>query len=308
MFERAWLAFLFPLCDVVDDFAGTLSDCAVVVDTTDGEVRQRAAALPNAHRLFWFHVGDETRGGHAERAAAYTPWHHVFRNYWSRDGRETFTRLQERGRLSWVPLGYGNNFGPALTSPILPSFDNLFAFCGNLGQNPLRQAHVDELRSQGVQVASVIAARTFAFSILNASEYASFHQRAAFCLNLPGTSVECFRFYEALESGCIPVVIDEFAGANYTERTWDEIHRLAEVLPITHFPAWETQHRRWPLRASRAAPFVWVNKPSDLVFIKSLTSSEILALKQETRIWWSATKHHFQDTVQRKINECQADR
>ena len=62
--------------------------------------------------------------------------------------------------------------------------------------------------------------------------YATTMHQSALCLNLKGMSSECFRFYEALEAGCIPVVINKFTNNSGPQWGWDDIGADQQFRPL----------------------------------------------------------------------------
>ena len=48
----------------------------------------------------------------------------------------------------------------------------------------------------------------------NASEYVDKMRDTQLCLQIAGLSSECYRLYEALDAGCVPIVVDNLAAQN----------------------------------------------------------------------------------------------
>jgi hypothetical protein len=70
---------------------------------------------------------------------------------------------------------------------------------------------------------------TISGSFKGSKTYIDDLRNSQFCINIRGTSAECFRFYESLEAGCIPILLDEFHDFNYGEQHEHQYSLLLEV-------------------------------------------------------------------------------
>ena len=114
----------------------------------------------------------------------------------------------------------------------------------------------------------------------NASEYVRMMHDTRFCLQISGLSAECYRMYESLDAGCVPLLIDEFG-----------------------FPGQTTAQYRFLLggpASRRRAPFPHAATPLGLkqVLLELQASTASLdAMQLETRSWWKATLLHLTSRV-----------
>jgi Exostosin family len=245
------------------------------------------------------HLSDESRSHHEMLGREYLKWFTVWRNYWSRDEHSVFDRLESTGLLTWFPLGYGAQY-PA---PVIPSDHarHLVSFAGNFGNNPSR-AKMLETVHEIVSVESVTSSNGFSFPVLNASQYASLLQDSCFCLQLPGASAECFRFYEALQFGCIPIIIDDFGtGDDYAMRNWDEYRHLLKFQARRESKWYDLFDRRL---TAYPVPFIWIERPSSLEFINQIRDAECHQLKRESYRWWQTVKAEYRRMALSEVERC----
>lgn len=220
------------------------------------------------------HLSDESRSNHAALREQYLFWRHSFRNYWSDDSMHTFEGLEAAGRMTWFPLGYSHQFQEATRACAREDFKESYfmSFWGNSGTNPRRGTHVSEVEAAlNISLVSNIGSGGFGTALGKSCEYVRSLQQSSFCLNLPGASSECFRYYDAVEAGCIPVLVDVFADANYT------VANHAEFQPLLRL-------------AGEPAPFVWVKSPAELRPLLSKDVAAITDMRRAVADWWQLAK------------------
>lgn len=322
VFEYRWISFLFggaelpsisdiapsfPNCTVNCHIEPSLPNCTIFVTAYNSPLFSKLATYPNSQSFMWVQLSDESRGSHIAFANQYARWHSVSRNYWSNDDLNTYDRLEARGKLFWFPLGYGYLY--ATQHLPLTSSLHLLSFVGNLGNNALRAKHIQEIAEKGnISVYGATADKSFGTELMNASAFAGVLRDSSFCLSLPGASAECFRFYESLQCGCIPVIVDEFSDADYTRRNWHEFKHLLAL------PASVKSHRikpaRWKLifnagQTQYQVPFFWVKSVAGLHVLNMLSEADKYELRQESTRWWNCVKNHFRTSFQTYGSECQ---
>lgn len=95
------------------------------------------------------------------------------------------------------------------------------------------------------------------------------------CLQISGLSAECYRMYEALDAGCVPILIDTFG---------------KEV---------DAQYR-FLLPPRRKAPFPRAETANGLKETLSALASDgakLDAMQAEVRRWWNASLSHVRSRV-----------
>eukprot|EP00607_Mallomonas_marina_P000269 CAMPEP_0182431222 /NCGR_PEP_ID=MMETSP1167-20130531/47349_1 /TAXON_ID=2988 /ORGANISM="Mallomonas Sp, Strain CCMP3275" /LENGTH=94 /DNA_ID=CAMNT_0024617301 /DNA_START=362 /DNA_END=642 /DNA_ORIENTATION=- len=91
---------------------------------------------------------------------------------------------------------------------------------------------------------------------------------------------ECYRFYEALEMGCIPVMIDQYQSYDYTSDHDQQYSPLKEV----------------PWRKGKGVlPFIWVKDVRTFAqivrrLLQSGSTSELIQMQNDCAEWWEAVK------------------
>jgi hypothetical protein len=151
------------------------------------------------------HLGDEQA---ADDIAFYAEADYVLRHY-HRPSRTPAGRCRA---VIWIPNGWARSVGPAEPDLAL-AFDarsHEFFFAGFAGPEgkrlPDRKAMLDALATLG-RPATVILTDGFAKGLGPAS-YAAYLADSRFALVPAGNAAETIRFYDALELGALPVLID----------------------------------------------------------------------------------------------------
>lgn len=213
----------------------------------------------------------------------YYEWEVVFRNYW---WNETFLKTQRRNRhLYWFPLGYSSHIlkPPMPDIPSIHRREHLLSFVGNTGSGNMRRGnHILEIQETlNITVAGTV--RSAEFGVGSENDYRDVMLKSKFCLNIRGRFVECYRLYDALELGCIPVIVDVFARFNYT------LQHSEQMAPLIEFPWTDT-------RGSRriGPPFVWTRTVTDLKYELARLQTvpdEVERIAADSKAWWEQMKH-----------------
>ena len=167
----------------------------------------------------------------------YLDWSVVFRNYWWDE--PMFHDLFKAQRLRWFPLGYSHhmkqeriirNYTSALSTYNFSSSRNqqLFFLGNKRSGNAKREKHLAEI--QRVFHVDGAVRKGGPFGAGSRDEYAFGLFNSKFCLQLPGRFAECYRFYDALETGCIPLFIDEFSRTNYSNLFSESMARYGDLI------------------------------------------------------------------------------
>lgn len=252
LYERKWyFDTIFAGHEIVCFSKATVEDvqrAAVLVDTFANH-RNRAAGLSVSslvlkrlnlpasvlHGKVLVHINDEYGGRPlndkltAVYCELYAPFRWVFRSYWS----SSWTRLIDgQGhwhnctsqvctgaptRVEWVPLGWSSNWQPRHTvaSRFVASSERR-AFIGFYG-NEKAKTHRGKLIAMFEQQTHLPVNRSLGhagFGKGNASEYVNKMRDTQLCLQIAGLSSECYRLFEALDAGCVPIVVDNLAAQN----------------------------------------------------------------------------------------------
>jgi hypothetical protein len=221
--------------------------------------------------------------------ALYTGWRHVFRNYWSAAwasmvGRNhamncsalcAGERISSLGpRVEWTPLGWSANWQPGHRPRRSSKRGSLVGFYGNekYQLRPNRGALMARFE-KGTDLKVERLLGRVGFGRGNASNYVRLMHDTRLCLQISGLSAECYRMYEALDAGCVPVLINQFGK--------------------------ETAIQYRFLLASNggrgAAPFPWGESPSDLKarLLQLRDDSEALdRVQRNTMRWWNQSLAH----------------
>jgi hypothetical protein len=231
----------------------------------------------------------------------YLEWALVFRNYWWEE--PIFRDLLKAHRLYWFPLGYShhmkqdriiNNYTTALSMQnFLSSRSQQLFFLGNKRSgNVKREKNLAEI--QRVMHIDGAVRRGGTFGAGSRDEYAYGLFNSKFCLQLPGRFPECYRFYDALETGCIPLFIDEFLNANYSELLSESMARYSDL--------------RWinaDGMSSSDLPFIRirgnvVNMKDEVT--KLLKDEQTLTkIAMNCQLWWNETKRYYRRLFETRI-------
>ncbi len=236
--------------------------------------------------------------------AMYAGWRHVFRNYWSAGWAERVGRNHAMNcscgsdgggcaghgsrppRVEWVPLGWSANWQPRLPSapPLRRSSERatVVGFYGN-EKYQLRPNRASLIARFERETASVVtrALGRVGFGRGNATEYARAMRDTRFCLQISGLSAECYRMYESLDAGCIPLLVDEFGLPGQTAAQYRFLLGGAA--------------------SPRRAPFPRAEKPAGLretLARLAADATALDALQLETGHWWNRTLSRLTTRVQ----------
>lgn len=215
---------------VVDGKHEIVLDNAILIDAFIERHPKEYYQSFAGRNAFLVHFLDETyNGGYAR----YEPFGGVLRQFWSPVFESRFVRP--------FPLGYSNGFRG--TEPIVPASKRPLAwsFAGAVGKSsrpeavrafgrlkPYTLVAPDGFEDKGLEISR---------ERLSGPESRRLYEDTVFAPSPMGNvNIECYRVYEALESGCIPIV---------ERRPWLDYYRdlLGKDHPIPTFPSWATAAR-----------------------------------------------------------------
>ena len=166
----------------------------------------RSLRSNNHANIGLLHLGDERR---TDDVGFYAEADYVLRHY-HRTGMAA-SGGHCRG-VTWIPNGWASGIGPRSRDSQLPynQRSHEMFFAGHVGSDdarlPERHAMLDALKSLG-RPATIMLTPGFAQG-LGAAAYAGYLGDSKFALAPAGNAPESIRFYDALECGALPVVID----------------------------------------------------------------------------------------------------
>ena len=251
------------------------------------------------------HLDDEygaktprTEDNWRDYCAMYAGWRHVFRNYWSeswvsRVGRnhamncscDAGASVHGGGhagpRVEWTPLGWSANWQPG-AKPRRASrrTSGFIGFYGNekFQLKPNRGALMGRFeRETGLKVERMLGRAGFGRG--NASNYVRLMHDTQMCLQISGLSAECYRMYEALDAGCVPILINQFGKETATQYKF-----LLGAKDVRRPPA----------------PFPWGDTPEALKDALGRLKADEAALnsmQRDTMKWWNASLAHVRQRV-----------
>lgn len=153
-------------------------------------------------KVILYHMGDELA---EKNIASYKEFDLVIRNYYFND---LFTPLA--GNLIWAPNGYKSGIGPRQASHLKPANqrNNLASFLGWLSNERSYRNERAEFSQAAKASKNLNLLSSSGFSNgYNTSLYAATMEDSIFAPCPAGNSPETIRLYDALECGCIPIIL-----------------------------------------------------------------------------------------------------
>ena len=252
----------------------------------------------NQKQLVLAHLSDNRMPPHGpEYVTFYNKWAGVLRNYWWNE--DIFLEMKQQNFLKWFPLGYSNHIkrkeATLKYDPLLrPSFRNhtLFFLGNKKSGNHLRAKNVKEITTlTSIVVLGEVSRGGFAHGSRNDYIFGLFNSK--FCLQIPGRFAECYRFYDSLEAGCIPVFIDNYVSANYSTSIAESLLRLEDILwvDVDGYSRHSLPFLRYDNVSSMEEGLNSVLKDSD----------HLLAIFLNCQLWWKQVKEQmrvlFRDSI-----------
>lgn len=259
-----------------------VDDMLVVVRSLSSGAADDSTYVAEARRrgrrnLGIFHMGDEH--GDATRVF-YADADYVIRNYWHPDALRTMASDADAcpRDIAWAPNGWANGVGPRYAAGQLSMAQRSigFFFAGFISGHPKGSDRAEMVAAMREHRVPAVLVDTGGFARgLSPVEYAAHLENTRFALVPKGNSDETIRLYDALECGCIPIVVDA---------------------PFLHAPT--------ALGAFGTPPFVVLTSWTDLPAFAAdyeAQSARDAGFMEDRRLrvsgWWSA----FKAAMQRRI-------
>ncbi|CAJ1397780.1 unnamed protein product [Effrenium voratum] len=240
----------------------------------------RAANVPLS-QLVLVHIADETKADQAAWAQRYLSWRFVFRNYWVDDQQGSFERLLEQDRLAYFPLGPTPQLLSLPRDRLASQRSVRVFFSGRAGNGAERLGRLGAAqRRLGAKL--LVQTTTERKYGCYDSEYVQRLTDSAMCLQIPGNSVECFRLYESLEAGCVPVVVRAWSSPNGSD-------------PLVKLQV-----------DGQPPPFLYVDRPEDLPQVLQLTPAELDLAQARAGAWWAKAKRRFREVFAHQLRPPEA--
>ena len=192
---------------IEDDAALPLMNDILVCSFVDPSAYLRELRRSGHRNIGVMHLGDEI--GQDDRGF-YADADYVLRNYYI---PEDFRLSKTHGRPTlWVPNGWATGVGPRASAQLLPitarRHDLFFAgfVSGPDRRIDERISMLDVLREHRIP-ATILLSEDFGQG-LGTPSYSAYMADAKLALAPGGNAAETIRFYDALECGALPVVID----------------------------------------------------------------------------------------------------
>ena len=191
-----------------------------------------------------------------------------------------------------MPLGWSANWQPGVIPRRSSTRSTLIGFYGNekYQLKPNRGTLIARFeKATSMQVTRQLG--KVGFGRGNASNYVRMMHDTRFCLQISGLSAECYRMYEALDAGCVPVLINQFGKETATQY---------KFLLGRGGGGSGSSGQQQPARPHLVPPFPWAETPDDLrARLTELTGSEAALdqVQHETMRWWNASLEHFRSRV-----------
>lgn len=265
------------------------------------------------------HMTDNLKNNHIPLYEQfYKEWKYVVRNYWWND--KILLPMFNDGFLDFFPLGYSSHMhNAAAESVILPPADrpDVMTFQGNSQSgNYKRAGHLRELAAvTGFNVTGQV--QKSAFGMGSTKIYRDFMLKSKFCINIQGRFVECYRMYDALEVGCIVVMIDQWDNFNYIDRYSEQLFPILNftwidssgqtVGPFDVNGAKRTQpYLRFNTGGNGATvvPFLYLRNTADFNSALKILLKDPAVMKQiqtDSTLWWTQMKQHYSKKLVNKL-------
>jgi hypothetical protein len=248
---------------ILDGEHKAVADYSMLIDRSINKVPREYYELFRGGQSFLVHFLDETYEGGYER---YLPFRGVLREFWASqfDGR----------RIHRFPLGYGNGLRAPATLRTASERTYIWSIAGELNKSSRPDAvrAFRRLEPSVVQATDGFAPRDLqiAHGRLPATALAAILQDSVFSPSPMGNiNLECFRMYEALEAGSIPILERRF--------NFDYYRRLLGNHPLPTFATWP-----------QAARFVRhiIGRPSELDELQTTCIA-----------WWTEAKQKLIEDI-----------
>ena len=253
-----------------------------------GELRRFIeVAKRSGQNIGLFHLGDEY---YQESTSFYKDFDFIFRQYYKSEAH------RKHDHCYYLPIGYKSDFIENLNPTPIESRDYLWSFAG----------HLKGSRYSMMKHASAIpGGKCFTTTQWNdpngltTESYAALLSNTKFSLCPMGNySVDCFRVYESLEAGTIPIV---------------ETKGILESLAVLTSPKllikhgsrdrkfWLRNYRYWQNAYADSFPCPLIYRWSDLP--KTIDTIDVPRISAEIQDWWNSYKTTLLQLAQQTVED-----
>jgi hypothetical protein len=232
-----------------------------------------------------FHLGDEF---YRESTDFYADLDFVFRQYYKKEDHKKYAHCH------YFPIGYKSGFQEHLVERPVTEREHLWSFAG----------HLKGTRYDMIKAAQAIAGGKYHTTnqwndpnALTTETYAHMLNNTQFSLCPMGNySVDCFRVYESLEAGTIPIL--EAKGMRQVISVLMNPQLMAQYgRHDSHF--WLRNYRYWENAFSSEFPCPLIYDWEDLATL--MQSIDVEQSSQEIQQWWKAYKQSLLQLMRQTI-------
>ena len=166
--------------------------------------------------------------------------------------------------VGWVPLGWSSNWAkqpqPVSSDELATPLASQRAIYVGFYGNEKYKLHRGRLLTHFSQQTSLEVNRDLGhtgFGRGNASRYVERMKDTRMSLQVAGLSTECYRMYEALDAGCVPILVDELGGMTTALEQYRFILRDA---PFPHAPKAAALKDRLTVLRDAPASMDWLQR------------------------------------------------
>ena len=234
-----------------------------------------------------FHLGDEF---YRENTDFYQNLDFVFRQYYRAEDHQKYSHCH------YLPIGYKSGFCKEITARPIAQREYLWSFAG----------HLKGTRFEMLRSAKKIAGGRYHATTqwndpngLNTQQYADLLSRSKFSLSPMGNySVDCFRVYESLEAGAIPIIeakgIRQALTVLFNPRLIAKYGRRDRNFWLRNYHYWE---KAFP--ADFPCPLIYNWKDLEAV----IASIDVERSSEEIQYWWKDYKEALIQFVRMTIKD-----
>ncbi len=307
-YEYDWLNSLlsgFKVNHIVDSENKVLLENAVIVANLSqiffskhGSRKEYDNALQQFHnyieryqnegmKVGLFHLGDEL---YKEFTGFYKDLDFIFRAYYRAEDHKKYQRCY------YLPLGYSSGFCNGLVPRKINEREYLWSFAGQLKGS----------RYEMIEYAKCIPGGKYHATNqwndpngLTTKEYAALLSNTVFSpCPIGNFSVDCFRVYESLEAGAIPIV--EAKGVREALSVFFNPYHIVKY-GIRDQKIWLRNYRYWEKAFSKDFPFPLIYNWKDLGMLMS--SIDIESTSEKIQLWWKRYKQSLTQSIHSTIEE-----
>jgi hypothetical protein len=238
-------------------------------------------------RVGLFHLGDEL---YKESTSFYKDLDFIFRAYYREEAHKQYRSCY------YLPLGYSSGFCSGLVPRKITEREYSWSFAGQLKGS----------RYEMIEYAKCIPGGKYHATNqwndpngLTTKDYATLLSNTVFSpCPIGNFSVDCFRVYESLEAGAIPII--EAKGVREALSAFFNPHHIIKY-GIRDQKIWLRNYRYWEKAFSEDFPCPLIYNWKDLDMLTS--SIDVESTSEKIQIWWKGYKQSLAQSIQTTIEE-----